>query len=58
MLPLSPEPMRSSTGNSIESVEQPWHSAEATNIRLLGAEAADYQMFREGHWRARSFTQG
>jgi quercetin dioxygenase-like cupin family protein len=24
MLPLSPEPMRSSTGNSIESVEQPW----------------------------------
>jgi hypothetical protein len=23
MLPLSPEPMRSSTGNSIESVEQP-----------------------------------
>jgi hypothetical protein len=27
-------------------------SAEATNIRLLGAEAADYQMFREGRWRA------
>ena len=24
MPPLSPEPMRSSTGNSIESVEQPW----------------------------------
>jgi hypothetical protein len=24
MLPLSPEQMRSSTGNSIESVEQPW----------------------------------
>src|ERR1700747_3194092 len=23
MLPLSPEPMRSSTGNSVESVEQP-----------------------------------
>ena len=29
MLPLSPEPMRSSTGNSIESVEQPWWAAEA-----------------------------
>ena len=26
MLPLSPEQMRSSTGNSIESVEQPWVS--------------------------------
>ena len=36
----------------------PGHSAEATNIRLLGAEAADYQMFREGRWRAGSFTQG
>ena len=24
MLPLSPEPMRSSSGNSVESVEQPW----------------------------------
>ena len=37
---------------------RPGHSAEATNIRLLGAETADYQMFREGRWRARSFTQG
>ena len=31
---------------------RPGRSAEATNIRLLGAEAADYQMFREGRWRA------
>ena len=31
---------------------RPGHSAEATNIRLLGAEAADYQMFREGRWHA------
>ena len=36
---------------------RPGHSAEATNIRLLGAEAADYQMFREGRFRAGSFTQ-
>ena len=27
MLPLSPEPMRSSSGNSVESVEQPWRSS-------------------------------
>jgi hypothetical protein len=31
---------------------RPGSSAEATNIRLLGAEAADYQMFREGRWHA------
>jgi cold shock CspA family protein len=31
---------------------RPGHSAEATNIRLLGAEAADYQMLREGRWHA------
>ena len=31
---------------------RPGHSAEATNIRPLGAEAADYQMFREGRWHA------
>ena len=31
---------------------RPGRSAEATNIRLLGAEAADYQMFREGRWHA------
>ena len=28
MLPLSPEPMRSSSGNSVESVEQPWVKKE------------------------------
>jgi cold shock CspA family protein len=31
---------------------RPGGPAEATNIRLLGAEAADYQMFREGRWHA------
>jgi cold shock CspA family protein len=31
---------------------RPGRSAEATNIRLLAAEAADYQMFREGRWHA------
>ena len=31
---------------------RPGRSAEATDIRLLGAEAADYQMFREGRWHA------
>ena len=31
MLPLSPEPMRSSTGNSIESVEQPWAAGATAN---------------------------
>ena len=36
---------------------RPGRSAEATNIRLLGAEAADYQMFREGRWRAGSIIQ-
>ena len=34
MLPLSPEPMRSSTGNSIESVEQPWHLSGFTCLSL------------------------
>jgi hypothetical protein len=31
---------------------RPGRSAEATDIRLLGAEAADYQMLREGRWHA------
>jgi len=35
MLPLSPEPMRSSTGNSIESVEQPWDSGFICVLRVM-----------------------
>ena len=31
---------------------RPGRSAEATKIRLVGAKAADYQMFREGRWHA------
>ena len=34
MLPLSPEPMRSSTGNSIESVEQPCGVTEEQRLEL------------------------
>jgi hypothetical protein len=34
MPPLSPEPMPSSSGNSVESVEQPWLEAEAYGLNL------------------------
>ena len=36
MLPLSPEPTRSSTGNSIESVEQPWRVANVGATLRMG----------------------
>jgi cold shock CspA family protein len=42
------------TGDYIGFVRRlrPGRPAEATNIRLLGAEAAGYQMFRDGRWHA------
>ena len=40
MLPLSPEPMRSSTGNSIESVEQPWRGVEPLRIVVMTQRVA------------------
>ena len=35
MLPLSPEPMRSSSGNSVESVEQPCPHSEAKLLQFV-----------------------
>ena len=40
MLPLSPEPMRSSSGNSVESVEQPWVHPEDRGSRHCGCVSA------------------
>ena len=39
MLPLSPEPMRSSTGNSIESVEQPWSIPTPAAVKAASSGA-------------------
>ena len=48
MLPLSPNPMRSSSGNSVESVEQPWESADRRALRDQEAVIADYRTHASG----------
>src|SRR6185295_6343563 len=35
--PLSPEPKRSSSGNSVESVEQPWDAPDHASVLYLSS---------------------